>query len=141
MKPVIFAALFAFVLVESISCFSLTPSAIPSNYLTLAYGERRGRNVESVLAVKCSMVRMTRRVLLNIPMGLPLLASAVEPAKSSTSETSKKGESKPEKPSAEVNTETDIAKKPADSNSLAMKECDTPAKQETKKQEICEVDY
>ncbi len=77
---------------------------------------------------------------------LPLVASAFD--QEITSATSspakddvKKGKDQSSKSTTETKSDNSAKKETNDSDGLAMKECDTPAKSETKKQEICEVDY
>jgi hypothetical protein len=99
---------------------------------------------------------LPRRLVLQIPAlcilaGITSSASAIEDStrkSDSASSKSSEGEGKINvKDSPAVGTSQnpkegkDSSKISSSPSSLAMKECDTPPKTETKKQEICEVDY
>ncbi len=100
----------------------------------------------SLLIMGCSSsARLSRRLLLSSPFVLPLVVSAFDqdvPSATSSpaKDDAKKGNDQSSKSAIETKSDNG-AKKETNDTGLAMKECDTPAKSETKKQEICEVDY
>jgi hypothetical protein len=142
-KLVTLVALILFFSLETSDCF-VFPN-VASLHINSLYADAPIRKQLNLLELKCSDASMLRRrSFLVLPFSFPLLVSAVE------QDTKGSAQRIPEKDAVDASgkpsQQNDSSKKSentgyTESNSLAMKECDTPPKQESKKQEICEVDY
>jgi hypothetical protein len=153
-KPVILAAL-------TLICLNSASSFVPTQFISTDVNTKQGfaagintrhspwqcAKSPSLLTLQCSdSTRISRRILLSTPFVLPLVASAFDQDSRSTStppakDEVQKGQEQSSKSATETKSDKGSEKQGNDSTGLAMKECDTPAKPETKKQEICEVDY
>ena len=147
-KPVIFAAL-ALMCLKSACSFAPTYS-ISSHQSRMGFAKtnsRQNAKSQSLLTARCSnSAPLSRRLLLTSPFVLPFVASAFDKEASSTTSSlakddAKKGKDESSKSAIETKSDNGAKKVANDATDLAMKECDTPAKTEAKKQEICEVDY
>ena len=141
MKHVIFVA------VALISILDIATGFTNPNSISLASSQSRKHKPANAqvsimrMNLKCTETRIARRAILALPFSFPILVSAIEqgpkePTKISAGKIPKIADS-----SSKSETKSASKKENDDSSSLAMKECDTPPKQESSKQEICEVDY